>query len=201
MAGGKGGRRQVTRTVPSPAAHVGRQGAEPPAWLARSQAGLSAPQAAAPTTPQSPLLWTPPPRRGPLSPSWLFLVCFPPPSPSGNSRGGDPTLPAMALPTATTHPPNSQHIPVSKVQLSFGLRWNLLKSVQTLPFKLRLHPRPVATGRRAVCCWPPGAGMEPRALGTLPAETLWRRDRRILSHRAWMMLSASRRPGVGCDLF
>lgn len=39
------------------------------------------------------------------------------------------------------------------------------------------------------------------ALGTLPAETLWRRDRRILSHRAWMMLSASRRPGVGCDLF
>lgn len=86
---------------------------------------------------------------------------------------------------------------VSKVQLSFGLRWNLLKSVQTLPFKLRLHPRPVATGRRAVCCWLPGAGMEPRALGTLPAETLWRRDRRILSHRAWMMLSASRRPGGG----
>lgn len=73
MAGGKGGRRQVTRTVPSPAAHVGRQGAEPPAWLARSQAGLSAPQAAAPTTPRSPLLWSPPP----LSPSWLFLVCFP----------------------------------------------------------------------------------------------------------------------------
>lgn len=55
--------------------------------------------------------------------------------------GGDPALHTMALPVA-----GSRNIPVSKVQLSFGLRWNFMKSVQTLPFKLCLHPRPVATG-------------------------------------------------------
>lgn len=91
-----------------------------------------------------PLAWPQPPLAflavlGLLSTSFFFLKLL--------GEGPPPCMPWRCPWLGVILRRVEKHSSVESTVVS-GLRWSLVKSVQTLPLKLCLHPRPVATGRQ-----------------------------------------------------